>query len=497
MSSVSTFKFAVVCWLEVFAVTLCTTLVDLDGLHGGVATNGVHAQQRFTGKGKEGGGVDMHMMDMPYSDSYEEYRSMLHHNNNNITRPTNQITPTPTPANSRSGSQKKSRDANFEGNSLPGPYQVAHRVVRAPRSWHGAGVTRRAHLDDACGLNACKGAFDVYIVYPVGNTAQPMTDRRLFRERLRANGDGTPVLETGTTTSWPLFVFGIGWASWTRRYARTLAHIASYGTVVAAPMSADRAVAPSFRRFYEDLLSTASFLTSDVAPTFAVAGPPSWIRGKVSRTQVSLGGHSSGAGAAVSAAAAWRAEYQRRLFQATPSISKATTTLPLFEISRLLLYSPSDVASPDMDWRALDSRIPVMILAGGRDRITPLSRIESLAKTKVNPLAPVALVVHQRGSHCFLDPENFPVMRATPFSGERRMPRQPASDCDAAYARFSRMVDPEVQLAWVRGWSVWSLSKNVEVLALTAADDEWTTVVQDATDTVVHMRRIRARAWEP
>lgn len=362
--------------------------------------------------------------------------------------------------------------AQADALAVAGPFKTAHRVVRVPRFWNGAGPVSRASLKEACGFRACAGAFDVHIVYPVADENVPVGPPR-HTDFLRPNGQGPPLLwpvpavaasmkSSDDDDGWPLLVFGIGWASWTMRYVYTMAHLASHGIVVAAPMSADRALAPSFRRFYEDLLSTASFLTLRTSAGFARAGPPPWLFGRIAGTSVALAGHSSGGGAAISAAAAWRAEKQRRLFHGE-NVDALT-----FALRQVVLLSPSDLVSPDSDWRAVAPDVPVVILAGDADRITPLSRIKA-TMLKLPPSAPLSLVVLVNGSHCFLDPEAFPLVR------RRRSVPQPASDCDAAYARGSAMASPRAQLVWSRAWFARALSRPLlsRALPLPRAPSVW------------------------
>jgi hypothetical protein len=60
-----------------------------------------------------------------------------------------------------------------------------------------------------------------------------------------------PDIDEGETSSsggkpkFPVIAFGIGWNSWTERYAKTLTMLASHGFIVIAPSVADRQVLPT------------------------------------------------------------------------------------------------------------------------------------------------------------------------------------------------------------------------------------------------------------
>jgi hypothetical protein len=55
-----------------------------------------------------------------------------------------------------------------------------------------------------------------------------------------------PNVEVGEQRRFPVIAFGIGWNSWSSRYAKTLTVLASHGFIVIVPSVADRVAIGAF-----------------------------------------------------------------------------------------------------------------------------------------------------------------------------------------------------------------------------------------------------------
>ena len=102
---------------------------------------------------------------------------------------------------------------------------------------------------------------------------------------------------SGSRQKYPALAFSIGWNSWTERYEKTLAHLASHGFVVVAPTVADRKVRPlfAFERLSDHLRACLGWVVRETNRR------NSDLFGTVDVTSLGMFGHSSGAGAAIKA----------------------------------------------------------------------------------------------------------------------------------------------------------------------------------------------------
>ena len=250
----------------------------------------------------------------------------------------------------------------------------------------------------------------------------------------------------GRPGPFPVVAFGIGWNSWTERYAKTLTHLASHGVVVIAPKVADQKIVGAFSALSANLRACLEW---SVRETNRRGSP---LYGRVDVARMGLFGHSSGAGAAARAAvdaqilpgtsgggsSEWSSDEWGR---STPASSNAFNAEASFDGSasspasrssaarssahvvreglRALMglgaFAPSSGREPE----ALASLrgVAVVQLAGQRDsHVTPRS-VAQIADG-MRRTAPRAVAVLRHGTHCFLD-------EASEYA-------YPPSQCDAA-----------------------------------------------------------------
>ena len=112
---------------------------------------------------------------------------------------------------------------------------------------------------------------------------------------------------------WPVVIWGIGWNSWSLRYAQLLSHISSYGFIVVAPSFTDNGALATHRGRAVDQAATiapARVGAEWVPPFWALAqsmvGAAQWLHaraaepgllsGAADTSRVAFSGHSSGGG---------------------------------------------------------------------------------------------------------------------------------------------------------------------------------------------------------
>lgn len=136
----------------------------------------------------------------------------------------------------------------------------------------------------------------------------------------------------------PAVAFGHGWLQPPGRYRDLLSHLASWGIVAAAPAT-QRGPLPSHRIFASDLRSTLDLVTG-------VRLGPDGI--SVDREKLGIAGHSTGAGAAVLAAAAGTAPKIRAVatYAAAQTFPSATEAARRITVPGLHLAAEEDLVAP-------------------------------------------------------------------------------------------------------------------------------------------------------
>ena len=212
----------------------------------------------------------------------------------------------------------------------------------------------------------------------------------------------------GRPGPFPVVAFGIGWNSWTERYAKTLTHLASHGVVVIAPKVADQKIVGAFSALSANLRACLEW---SVRETNRRGSP---LYGRVDVARMGLFGHSSGAGAAA------RAAVDAQILPGTSGSSAARPSAHVVrEGLRALMGLGAFAPSSGLEPEALASLrgVAVVQLAGQRDsHVTPRS-VAQIADG-MRRTAPRAVAVLRHGTHCFLDE-----------AGEYAYP---PSQCDAA-----------------------------------------------------------------
>lgn len=190
-----------------------------------------------------------------------------------------------------------------------------------------------------------------------------------------------------------VIAFGHGFFQTVGRYASTLAHLASWGYIVAAPTS-HGGLAPSHSAFADDLNATLTwFVAQDT-----VAGSP--FAGHVDADALALSGHSMGGGAGMLAAA------RNPAVVTVANLAAAET-------------NPSAAAA------AATMRMPAMLIAGDRDTIAPPAG-HQIPIHRAKP-APAQLRTVLGGYHCgFMDSDSIfcdsgTIGRATQLALTRRL----------------------------------------------------------------------------
>lgn len=267
----------------------------------------------------------------------------------------------------------------------PGPHPVAHRTVRFART--GVAVNN---------YDVRERSFDAEVFYP-------------------AAGRGSDAVAPGR---FPAVSWAIGWASWTERYLETVTNLASHGLIVVATRSADRYIIPAFDKFASDMIDTLTYIEREGTT------PGGFLEGHVllddaGRVVAGVGGHSSGGGVAIRAAA-----------EAGPGLVKACAALGVAQIA----FTFSRENTRDTTWnfrRGTDGvyhgwsgyrevfRSPLTLVAGDEDRTTPVEELLPMFETGV---APRIMPVLAGGSHCWIEP---------PWG-------EPDSECGIASRRHAR-----------------------------------------------------------
>ena len=180
----------------------------------------------------------------------------------------------------------------------------------------------------------------------------------------------------------PVIAFGIGWNSWTERYARTLTELASHGFIVVAPSVADRVVLPtSFSALAGNLRACLEWAATEGRRS------RSPLYGLVDRSRMGLFGHSSGAGAAARAAIDMKN-------------GGGAFGNSLKALAGLGIFSPATRLDVE-ELRGLRD-VAVLQMAGQRDlHTTP--RAVATAVEAMRYATPRATAVIRRGTHCWLD----------------------------------------------------------------------------------------------
>ena len=222
---------------------------------------------------------------------------------------------------------------------------------------------------------------------------------------------------TDRTSRFPVVAFGIGWGSWTSRYARTLTHLASHGFIVVAPSVADRVARPaSFSALAGNLRACLEWAAAegrrDRSPLYRL----------VDRTRLGLFGHSSGGGAAARAAL---------------DVKRTSAGVHLKALAGLGVFVPA--SRLELAELAGLRDIAVLQMAGQRDlHTTP--RSVAAAVDAMRQAVPRATAVIRRGTHCWLD--------------EAEAYVYPPSQCDAArdgaVVFGQEVLSPEAQNAVTR-----------------------------------------------
>ena len=244
------------------------------------------------------------------------------------------------------------------------------------------------------------------------NPRLPWVSAKLYRP------DGATAL---TSAPFPVIAFGVGWNSWTERYDRTLAHLASHGFVVVAPTAADRRPDPaSFGVLADHLRACLDWAARE---THRSNSP---LRGQIDPSRRGLFGHSSGAGAAA------RAATDARLAAGPGRDSGAPAAL-----AGMGAFSAS--AGVDLDALRAIRDVAVFQIAGQRDsHVTP--RAVARLADAMPRASPRVVAVVRDGTHCFLD--------------EAESYAYPPSQCDAAREGEGvggwRLLSPEAQMRVTR-----------------------------------------------
>lgn len=172
---------------------------------------------------------------------------------------------------------------------------------------------------------------------------------------------------------YPAVSFGHGFLQGVEQYQSTLQHLATHGYLVIASRS-QGGLFPSHASFAADLQHSLTWLEQ------ANANPASWLYQQVDTERFALSGHSMGGGCSLLAAAA------------DPRV-RAVVNMAAAETN------PSAVAAmPGIT-------VPVRLISGSQDGVTPLSQHGQLMYNAAAP--PKQLPIIQGGFHCGFVDQNF------------------------------------------------------------------------------------------
>jgi predicted dienelactone hydrolase len=187
---------------------------------------------------------------------------------------------------------------------------------------------------------------------------------QLFYPATGAGGANAPLDASGGP--YPVISFGHGFLQPVDRYQSTLRHLATWGFLVIASES-ELGLFPSHSAFAADLSHCLTWLEAQSAL------PASFLFGTVAAGQYGLSGHSMGGGCSILAAA------NDPRVKAVANLAAANT-------------NPSAVA------QMVNVRVPVSLIAGSSDSITPVANHGQLMYNAGE--APRLLPLIIGGSHC-------------------------------------------------------------------------------------------------
>ncbi len=173
----------------------------------------------------------------------------------------------------------------------------------------------------------------------------------------------------------PLVVFAHGFAAYPTEYQYLLAHLASWGMVVAGPDFNERGLLAAFAGNTERADETAVMIATKEMMAGANAEPGGLLEGRVDTSKVGTGGHSAGVAPAVGAAAA------------DPDV--------------LTFVAMSGGAAPGGEVTLPIADKPSMVVTGGRDEIADLDRVTAFYNSLLPPKRLV--VVDEAGHNAFND----------------------------------------------------------------------------------------------
>jgi dienelactone hydrolase len=173
----------------------------------------------------------------------------------------------------------------------------------------------------------------------------------------------------------PLVVFAHGFAAYPTEYQYLLAHLASWGMVVAGPDFNERGLLAAFAGNAERADETAVMIATKELMAGANAEPGGLLEGRVDTSKVGTGGHSAGVAPAVGAAAA------------DPDV--------------LTFVAMSGGAAPGGEVTLPIADKPSMVVTGGRDEIADLDRVTAFYNSLLPPKRLV--VVDEAGHNAFND----------------------------------------------------------------------------------------------
>jgi dienelactone hydrolase len=198
-------------------------------------------------------------------------------------------------------------------------------------------------------------------------------------------------------------VFAHGQRAFVATYTGTLAHLASHGFIVLAPRSGTDFTCPACT--HAQLDSFASDV-ADAASWLASGAPGGGVSVDATRG-VGLMGHSLGGGTVMLAAARLQAGSSVRvagLLALAPADGNicAFADGPGASSAAAKARTEDDAAcAPHAALAALRGRVPVLILAGERDKACPVSVNARALFAAAQP--PAALRLLRRGTHCFTE----------------------------------------------------------------------------------------------